>query len=190
MGVINLGALVEKLKKKLAGSGFVTKTDYATASTGGVVKVGTTGGLQVSSGTLKGKTLADATAYAAAGDDVVMTKGDMEYVGGGGGGAVQVYSGDPVTIETNKEITLSEDVSTKAFLIVQIRTLENRFATAVVSFAGTTIGSESQSQVNAGYMAANAQSTLVLYCRLSANNKLKLTYATGTPGSIIAIFAI
>lgn len=82
MGVINLGAIVEKLKAKLS-SDFVTKTDYATASTGGVVKVGTTGGLQVSSGTLKGKTLADATAYAAAGNDVVMTKGDMAFVGGG-----------------------------------------------------------------------------------------------------------
>lgn len=93
MGVINLGAIVEKLKAKLSGD-FVTKTDYATASTGGVVKVGTTGGLQVSSGTLKGKTLADATAYAAAGNDVVMTKGDMAFVGGGGSTLETVIEGD------------------------------------------------------------------------------------------------
>lgn len=39
MGVINLGALVEKLKKKLSGT-FITTTDYATTSKAGIVKVG------------------------------------------------------------------------------------------------------------------------------------------------------
>lgn len=48
MGVINLGILVEKIKRKLIGSGFVTGTDYATASTGGVVKVSGTYGAYVS----------------------------------------------------------------------------------------------------------------------------------------------
>ena len=40
MGVINLGLLVEKIKKKLEGSGFIKNTDYATASAAGVVKIG------------------------------------------------------------------------------------------------------------------------------------------------------
>ena len=39
MGVINLGSLVEKLKKKLSGT-FITTTDYATTSKAGIVKVG------------------------------------------------------------------------------------------------------------------------------------------------------
>ena len=39
MGVINLGALVEKLKKKLSGT-FIKTTDYATTSKAGIVKVG------------------------------------------------------------------------------------------------------------------------------------------------------
>ena len=40
MGVINLGLLVDKIKKKLEGAGFIKNTDYATASKAGVVKVG------------------------------------------------------------------------------------------------------------------------------------------------------
>lgn len=40
MGVINLGLLVDKIKRKLEISGFIKKTDYATASAAGVVKIG------------------------------------------------------------------------------------------------------------------------------------------------------
>ena len=40
MGVINLGLLVEKIKRKLEDSGFIKNTDYATASAAGVVKIG------------------------------------------------------------------------------------------------------------------------------------------------------
>lgn len=39
MGVINLDILVEKIKKKLAGT-FITTDDYATASTAGIVQIG------------------------------------------------------------------------------------------------------------------------------------------------------
>lgn len=46
MGVINLGLLVDKIKRKLEGAGFIKSTDYASASTAGVVKVGT--GLAIS----------------------------------------------------------------------------------------------------------------------------------------------
>ena len=40
MGVINLGLLVDKIKRKLEGSGFIKNTDYASASKAGVVKIG------------------------------------------------------------------------------------------------------------------------------------------------------
>ena len=46
MGVINLGLLVEKIKRKLEDSGFIKNTDYASASAAGVVKVGS--GLNIS----------------------------------------------------------------------------------------------------------------------------------------------
>lgn len=39
MGVINLGTLVDKIRKKLAGD-YISKTDVATASAAGIVKVG------------------------------------------------------------------------------------------------------------------------------------------------------
>lgn len=47
MGVINLGVLVEALKKKLAGT-FVKTTDYASKTKYGIVKIGD--GITVSSG--------------------------------------------------------------------------------------------------------------------------------------------
>ena len=40
MGVINLGLLVDKIKRKLEGAGFIKNTDYASASKAGVVKIG------------------------------------------------------------------------------------------------------------------------------------------------------
>lgn len=46
MGVINLGLLVDKIKRKLEDSGFIKNTDYASASAAGVVKVGS--GLNIS----------------------------------------------------------------------------------------------------------------------------------------------
>ena len=39
MGVINLGTLVDKIRKKLSGT-FIKTTDYATDSAAGIVKVG------------------------------------------------------------------------------------------------------------------------------------------------------
>lgn len=39
MGVINLGTLVETIRKKLSGS-FIKATDYATTSKAGIVKIG------------------------------------------------------------------------------------------------------------------------------------------------------
>lgn len=134
MGVINLGALVEKLKAKLSGD-FVKKTDYATASTGGVVKVGTTGGLQVSSGTLKGKTLADATAYEAAGNDVVMTKGDMAFVGGGATLELVIdgnYTEDATVGSSNLRTATGKDLTQYKLLFVNMSGSENGSTSCVV----------------------------------------------------------
>lgn len=120
MGVINLGILVSKIKGKLIESGFVRNTDYATASKGGVVKVGTTGGLQVSSGTLKGKTLADAAAYASANDDTVMTKGDMSYVSTGGIFSVTEIYSNPGSSSAAAEFTFpsGKTLSDYSFILI------------------------------------------------------------------------
>ena len=58
MGVINLGLLVDKIKRKLESSGFIKNTDYASASAAGVIKVGS--GLNIS-----GTGVLSATAQAA-----------------------------------------------------------------------------------------------------------------------------
>lgn len=80
MGVINLSILVEKIKRKLIESGFVTKTDYATADTGGVMKYSTALGSVVgSSGVLQGypRTL---ESYTATSNNLIIAKGTLEAV--------------------------------------------------------------------------------------------------------------
>lgn len=125
-------------------SGFLTATDYATASKGGVVKVGTTGGLQVSSGTLKGKTLTDATAYEAAAADTVLTKGDVPYFGGGGEGVTveSLYTGSPFALDTTGQV-LTGKLSDYE-LIVVVYSDQNGFGhrSIVIPVSVTTLGAD------------------------------------------------
>lgn len=80
MGVINLGILVEKIKRKLIVSGFVTNTDYATADTGGVIKYNNTVGTTVnSSGVLTGITRTDSQ-YSSGGNGMIICKGTIENI--------------------------------------------------------------------------------------------------------------
>ena len=97
MGVINLGLLVEKIKRKLEGSGFVKNTDYATSTTGGVIKTSSTYGTAVTSGALKGATKT-ATQYESASDDMFVSKGTLDNLiaaGAIGGGMTwtKIYEG-------------------------------------------------------------------------------------------------
>lgn len=186
MGVINLGALVEKLKKKLSGAGFVTSTDYATASKGGVVKVGTTGGLQVSSGTLKGKTLADAAAYAAAGDDVVMTKGDMAYAGGGGGSAsVDVlWNGTPADAQSaSTELTLEHDVTDYNIILVTTvgndSTLKNQM-TSVLDGSSIIVGTGDDSQIIIHGCSGSGSINALAAFKFTTATKLTVSASAGT----------
>ena len=78
MGVINLGALVEKLKKKLAGSGFITKTNYASGTTGGVIKTDSTYATDITTGgKLKSTTIA-AASYSEANSAAFISKGTLD----------------------------------------------------------------------------------------------------------------
>lgn len=74
MGVINLGLLVDKIKKKLESAGFIKNTDYATASAAGVVKIGE--GLSITdAGVLStsGGSLSAVTLYEGDGSDLAYT---------------------------------------------------------------------------------------------------------------------
>lgn len=80
MGVINLGILVEKIKRKLLQSGFVTNTDYATTDVAGVVKVSSSLGSAVSSsGVLQGYTRT-LTAYNSGSQALLLSKGTLENI--------------------------------------------------------------------------------------------------------------
>ena len=83
MGVINLGILVEKIKRKLLQSGFVTNTDYASSDTAGVIKYNNTIGTTVNvSGVLTGITRTDAQ-YASASNGLFICKGTLENIKAG-----------------------------------------------------------------------------------------------------------
>lgn len=77
MGVINIGALVEKLKKKLAGD-FVEKTDYPSGDNAGVIKIDSTYATEVTSGgKLKAKELTAAN-YETANAGAFVSKGSLD----------------------------------------------------------------------------------------------------------------
>lgn len=78
MGVINLGWLIKKLKNK----GFLTSTDYASATTGGVIKISSSYGSNITSGgNLIGaeRTLVQ---YNSAQNTLIISKGTLENVRG------------------------------------------------------------------------------------------------------------
>lgn len=98
MGVINLGLLVEKIKRKLEDSGFIKNTDYASASAAGVVKVGE--GLEISSAGVLSSTAT-------------------------GGGLELLYTAPDTPVTPATEITLSDTISNYKFLIIVENTSDN-----------------------------------------------------------------
>lgn len=101
MGVINLGLLVEKIKKKLEGSGFIKNTDYATASAAGVVKVG------------EGLSITDAGVLSASGGSV------------GGVTLTKLWEGSLSTTETDIASALLDDYTDYVFLTASYKDSSN-----------------------------------------------------------------
>lgn len=79
MGVINLGAIVEKLKKAMSGS-FVTKTTYPSGTDAGVIKVDSTYATAVTTGGKLKATEITAEAYAEANDAAFVSKATLDNV--------------------------------------------------------------------------------------------------------------
>ena len=77
MGVINLGALVEKLRKKLSGD-FVSKTTYPSGSDAGVIKVDSTYATAVTTGGKLKATEIAAASYSEANDAAFVSKATLD----------------------------------------------------------------------------------------------------------------
>lgn len=78
MGLVNLSILVERIKKKLLNSGFITNTDYASSSAGGVIKTDSTYSTDITSGgKLKAKEIS-ASDYASANDSAFVSKATLD----------------------------------------------------------------------------------------------------------------
>lgn len=124
MGVINLGALVEKLRKKLSGD-FISKTDYPSGDNAGVIKVDSTYATEVTSGgKLKAKAIT-AASYDEANDGAFISKATLDNLKTAGklGGLTQLYAAPetPETITNDAEFTLTDNpINYKELLIVML----------------------------------------------------------------------
>lgn len=119
MGVINLGAIVERLKKAMSGT-FVKNTDYATSSKGGVIKTSTTYCTDITSqGLLKGKAIT-AEAYESANDSAFVCKGTLDAVlAGSGGGVTMTLAYDSSEAAYGNNNNLSAKISGHKFLFIE-----------------------------------------------------------------------
>ena len=97
---------------------YVTKTDYATSSTGGVVKINTTNGLKISSGELNGNEKSY-TNYSSAPNSLVIAKGTLENVITGKG---LVQSSSLASVATSGSYT---DLSNKPTIPTKTSDLSN-----------------------------------------------------------------
>ena len=97
---------------------YVTKTDYATSSTGGVVKINTTNGLNISSGELTGNAKSYVN-YSSAPNSLVIAKGTLENVITGKG---LVSSSSLSTVATSGSYT---DLSNKPTIPTKTSDLTN-----------------------------------------------------------------
>lgn len=80
MGVINLSILIEKVRRKLLKSGFVTNTDYASNDVAGVIKTASSFGTTVnSSGVLTGISRSESN-YMSGSNGLIISKGTLEAV--------------------------------------------------------------------------------------------------------------
>lgn len=79
MGVINLGVLVEKLRKKLSGD-FISKTDYPSGDNAGVIKVDSTYATTVTTGGKLKASEITAEAYSEANDGAFISKATLDNV--------------------------------------------------------------------------------------------------------------
>lgn len=135
MGVINIGALVEKLKTKLAGAGFITKTDYASSSAGGVIKTDSTYATDITSGgKLKSTTIA-AASYADANSAAFISKGTLDAlitagtIGGGGMTWTKIFD-DSAASSATKTFAEGIDLFAHKLVFIQVySTNPNEFAT-------------------------------------------------------------
>ena len=124
MGVINLGLLVEKIKRKLEDSGFIKSTDYASASAAGVVKVG---------------------------DGLAITDAGVLSVSGGTGGFtadVLFTEGEsPVALAQNATVTLAHNYSDYKIIALVLRRNNDGYTTCF--YDATTTAKQLVPYVNA-----------------------------------------
>lgn len=164
MGVINLGALVEKLRKKMSGE-FIEKTDYPSGDNAGVIKVDSTYATEVTSGgKLKAKEIT-AEAYSEANNGAFISKATLDNVLSGyqaGVSVTQLYSlpAEPVAVARGTDITLSATSAGYDFLVIVIKQSSGTRTTTILikntqgegndAVVATVVGTTSSS-VSAGF---------------------------------------
>lgn len=116
MGVVNLSILIEKLKKALSGE-YVKKTDKASTSAFGVVKVGNN--ISVSSGKISVPVASDSSAgVVKVGSGLAIEDGTLSVTASGGMSATLLKEGSASLSDNYTEVTLEDDYDKYTMLVV------------------------------------------------------------------------
>lgn len=154
MGVINLSVLVDKIKRKLLNSGFITSSDKATKSAFGIVKVGDN--ISVSSGKISVPLATNsAPGVVQAGAGVTITDGVIS--AGGGAAADVLYQGTGAgTGSWVDNIELARDYTDYKLIFFNYGTLnESRFG-------GNCVYPPLLALNQAGYMRAGSNNDITI----------------------------
>lgn len=130
MGLVNLSILVEKLKKKLSGD-FVTKTDYASTSSAGLIKLDNAYATDITTGgKLKAKEIS-ASDYETANDGAFVSKATLDNLiasGALGGSGLQwdvlwTEGESPKATNTGSEnkLTITDSIYDYKLLLIEFR---------------------------------------------------------------------
>ena len=172
MGVINLGAIVDKLKAKMTGT-FVKTTDYPSGNNAGVIKVDSTYATEVtSSGKLKAKEIS-ASDYSEANDAAFISKATLDNVLAAQPAPVSGITYDkiitgPVSTSSNKtsfSFPTGKSLADYAFLVFHTAndTSGNYGACSIVPTAIIPAGGTDYVHINLDGAGANTASYMGAY---------------------------
>lgn len=180
MGVINLGLLVDKIKKKLENSGFIKNTDYASASAAGVIKAGD--GLSVNATTgvaTVPKATADSFGIVKPGSGISIAAGVISAAGGSSLTKIGELA-SPVT-GTTADITCSQPITGFQMLLIWNTNNDNQAAATILPVADfvanaqyrTLVDTSNSGAIANGYIYKKAGDTTDTIVTVEAKSGMK-----------------
>lgn len=178
MGVVNLSILIEKLKKALSGE-YVKKTDKASASAFGVVKVGNN--ISVSSGKISVPVASDSTAgVVKIGSGLAINDGTVSVTASGGMTMDELYNGNVVQ-GTETQYDLAHPYTDYKFLCLVTASGANTTAGGIMAVANLSTGN---------YNSNGTGNNVVTGIRLDSSDATKFSTPSGTGTVAVKLYGI